>query len=393
MSEIFALNIRLIRKRFKIYGIFNIISLIAAITLILFGIKFVQGIIGNYARYSVFEFIVIFVLFSETVFPKHYVERCERIKTFFRNIEHRKIESYYSRINFIIFEICFIFFLCPTDLKDIKFFICHIFINNILLFLMIWLKKHSNSLYASISGSLRIILCVISFAYLQNIFPVPRVESISEQLLIVLFIVSIMIFYKNYDNIGYNLQTSMEEIYFYKITRKCNLLSNNYDVLRMFRKNKFINAIIGISITNIAFKSIAERPQDTMWVYLFSVSIMLLTVYFDYLDSEKGRGFFFYRPTDGKKVKINKIKSTIYSAILMFPVVFALLLYFVEWRILVIGYLGALLVFCISANIGKLRIEKNDFKKIYTVKESLFIMVIAILSSWVINYKLLIWVI
>lgn len=293
MGNIFLLNINLIRKRFKIYGTFNIISLFFVIGVILSGIKFVQNILGSYQQTATFEFLAIFALFSGNIFPKHYERKCGTVRTYFPVFSMRDIENYYSRINLIFYEVSLLFVLFPVQKGDIYWFTILILMNNIFLLSIIAIKnKVSSSMYASFSNILKTVMCVIIFAYMRNMISLPSVKYMSKANLVLIFLLAFFAFYGCLLMVKNHSMVLTDGVLFLKATQKVKILSKSHDLLRIFRKNMYIKALIIVLISNVSINGVKMRIQDTLWIYTLSLLSAYFAIFLDLLDDEKGKGVF-----------------------------------------------------------------------------------------------------
>lgn len=386
MSKIIKFKLDLIRVQFKIKGTFNILSLSLVLVVSFLGIKFFQRYIGHYEQLSVLIGLSIYVFFCKYIFVTDFDLKCKQMKTYFSAFNEIDIKKYYLYKNLIIFLGINIYLLFPTKIEDITLFLLYMFILNVLVMTLIIAKnKLTDSRYYSFNLLCRILVCVALILYLRNYELLNIHLGLNHYNLIVGLALNIFIVVEEFKLIKISKQNK-NMITGFAWSKKIPSFCKNSDVLFVIRKNMLIEPILFIVCGNIAFDKISEDIFTKLFTLIISYLCAYVTVYRALMKNEENNVFFFFRKISLRKIKINKLLSTVCLSILLFVITLPLVLFWVSLRWIMCGYIISLLIFMMSGYIVKIQGEKVfNYRVIILDKDIALLIIIQIISTLIIS--------
>lgn len=388
MNDIIRLNATLTRKKFSIYGFFNIVSLILAITTSVIGVKYIQYLIGSYEESSILLLLFMVISFMPLVFPNKYEENCIRQKTFFSDLSMSAIQSYFSRKNIVIYQ-CFVTYLIlPYDIAYIGTFSALIFLHTLVLFALIFLKSRAGETnFSTLYSGIKILIAVLIFIHLRSPFSIMQDNVFSIYITVLLLLLTGILFLSSLIWLKPKGFVIDAQVVFLTITKKIPLVRSNSDILMFIRKNMFLNTLVMIILSNIAFKSLVIEKTDSLITFLLSLLIAYFTIFLDFMNDEKDKIIFFYGYHNGKEIIKRKAKSTIQSSLILFPFVFAVCAFFVPINVMIVGYLLSTIIFSIAVNIVPFNAKRNKLTPLYSIKQMIaLVMALFIIAFTVVHF-------
>lgn len=378
MKEVIKFRIEKFRLQFSLYSFANCFFFFLLFSALLILPKFGMYKFKHYTE-TAFIITIIFVCFAiEFILKKIKKEDKLFVKTFFDKIDTEKYSTYMTYYKYIVFQILFLYFICPYDLKYLDD--CLTFVTFVELITAIELavfSMSSNELAMTIKS-------VITFTFIgaiilsnHNIISFP-IAIISEPRfrIIKLAIISISVLL-SLKFLSHESQTHNGR--FIKKLSNIGFMKKEKDYLFFIRKIKFMEALYVFALT--IFLSMLENEKSVEQLITFSaaISYMFASTYIELTAYETGNFILFHTANQIKNFKFKKMFNTLKIATSLFLLPLIPMVCITSFKIVVTSYVIAILSFLITTFLMPFAYEKRtNIKKMISNLEQIGYMVVMI---------------
>lgn len=362
MKEVIKFRIEKFRLQFSLYSFANCFFFFLLFSALLILPKFGMYKFKHYTE-TAFIITIIFVCFAiEFILKKIKKEDKLFVKTFFDKIDTEKYSTYMTYYKYIVFQILFLYFICPYDLKYLDD--CLTFVTFVELITAIELavfSMSSNELAMTIKS-------VITFTFIgaiilsnHNIISFP-IAIISEPRfrIIKLAIISISVLL-SLKFLSHESQTHNGR--FIKKLSNIGFMKKEKDYLFFIRKIKFMEALYVFALT--IFLSMLENEKSVEQLITFSaaISYMFANTYIELTAYETGNFILFHTADQIKHFKFKKMINTLKIATSLFLLPMIPMVLITSLKVVVIAFLIAILSFLISTLLIPFSYERRTTTK------------------------------
>lgn len=355
MGKVLKVQFQLFRKALKIKNWRLLLELTTVASAIFILLKLLLVSIGHY------QGVCLAVLTMAIVTPLSSFQLDgmplgqKQMETFFEGVPKRSMELYFRLRKLILAEI-FVFYL----LFSIKHYSLFLFflacVNTFFLVNFLIGKGLPINIRTMVQTGLKYALVILAYFTAKGAMPVdlPEIAKGREMLfagVTLLCFSATFILLKNGSKQHAAVHNSSLKLPFIK----------NRDILCLFRSGKIIEYVLIIVVTFLITDQKNLLTESMMYV----VFINNLLMYFDLLKSEEGHIQLFYSSDQLKKIRVDKMKSTVeFSLLYVVMMVIIVLLHRAEATFF-IGYIAATVAFIAVALLVPINIEKKTSKQMY----------------------------
>jgi len=362
LKEVIKFRIEKFRLQFSLYSFANCFFFFLLFSALLILPKFGMYKFKHYTE-TAFIITIIFVCFAiEFILKKIKKEDKLFVKTFFDKIDTEKYSTYMTYYKYIVFQILFLYFICPYDLKYLDD--CLTFVTFVELITAIELavfSMSSNELAMTIKS-------VITFTFIgaiilsnHNIISFP-IAIISEPRfrIVKLAIISISVLL-SLKFLSHESQTHNGR--FIKKLSNIGIMKKEKDYLFFIKKMKFMEALYVFALT--IFLSLLENEKSIEQLITFSAatSYMFANTYIELTAYETGNFILFHTADQIKHFKFKKMINTLKIATSLFLLPLIPMVCITSFKIVVTSYVIAILSFLISTLLIPFSYERRTTTK------------------------------
>lgn len=185
MNKNLLLDIKLIRKKFQIYGLFNILSLFTVILVFLIGFKFILLVIQNYEKVLPLLTVAL-IVFGVTDVGSDNEKLHKKIyqtKAFFPTIRLRTVKVYNSYKKLLITLVASLYILFPVVItsKNITYFLLAMMILSLLTLITTVCRNYRSQSSDAVNTGIKFLACALLVLWGRNLLPFSINEAFLEK--------------------------------------------------------------------------------------------------------------------------------------------------------------------------------------------------------------------
>lgn len=188
------LEIKLVRKKFQIYGLFNLLSLILVILALLIGFKMCFLAIGHYEKIFPILIVILIILdLTDTSLPNEKLyEKISQTKAFFPTISLKSVKTYnkYKKMIFALVFSLYVLFPMILTSKNITYFLLAMIILLFLTLVTSTCKRYYSTFSGILKTGIKFLACALLMLWAKKLLPFSTQDilwSVNQSLLFIIF--------------------------------------------------------------------------------------------------------------------------------------------------------------------------------------------------------------
>ncbi len=200
MNKNLSLEIKLIRKKFQIYGFFNIFSLFFVIFSLLIGFKTIMLVLGHYPQILalLFAMLIITNLTDVTLSEDKLYRNLSQTRAFFPSISIKSVKFYQGYKKLITSYLISIYILFPMSLslKNIIYFLFAMTLFTLFTLINTAYKKYISGDSEFTTTGIKVLTCLVLVLGGRGVLPISVSDffsSLNVQVMIISLLVMIVV--------------------------------------------------------------------------------------------------------------------------------------------------------------------------------------------------------